>query len=214
MALQDIGAPRPGSLGRISAIPCGNRVKEPVKTLAELIFTIDVTCLLVLLAGAVWSVALPERRIWPPPGRRSWQYALTWVLFYAVFAANAALLVLDWNSWRFAGPLRWIVGLPVALLGGLLVSWGIATLGVRNTSGVAERFVSTGPYRFTRNPQYLGDALLFLGLSIVANSLLLWVTHALLVLVFAVTPLAEEPWLEGRYGEAYEAYERRTPRFL
>ena len=71
-----------------------------------------------------------------------------------------------------------------------------------------------GPYRFTRNPQYLGNNVLFLGLSIIANSELLWVTHALLALVFIITPLSEEVWLKEQYGEEYERYRRDTPRFL
>jgi hypothetical protein len=35
--------------------------------LLELLFTADVIILTVLLVGTVWSVAFPERRIWPPP---------------------------------------------------------------------------------------------------------------------------------------------------
>jgi len=100
------------------------------------------------------------------------------------------------------------------LLGALLAAWGIATLGARNTSGLADGFVSTGPYKFTRNPQYVGDMILFVGLSVVANSLYLWIAHILLVLVFLVTPLAEEMWLEEQYGGAYVSYKRGTAWFL
>ncbi len=183
-------------------------------TLADLLFTADVIILLVLLMGAVWSVALPEKRIWPPPQKRSWQYMLTWACFYLVFLFNAVLLVLDWNSWLFQSEIRLILGIPLALIGALLVSWGGATLGVRNTSGLKEGFVSSGPYRFTRNPQYLGDMVLFVGLSVIANSLYLWITHALIILVFTVVPLAEETWLEEQYGEAYREYKGRISRFL
>ena len=186
----------------------------PTHDLSELLFTVDVIILIVLLMGAVWSVAFPDTRIWPPPQRRSWQYMLTWACFYSVFALNTALLVLDWNSWIFSNKLRLIVGIPLALIGGLLVSWGVATLGVRNTSGLKESFVSSGPYRFTRNPQYLGDIILFVGLSVIANSLFLWITHALIILILAAAPLAQELWLEDQYGQAYEEYKRGTSRFL
>ena len=119
----------------------------------------------------------------------------------------------DWNSWVFAGNLRFLLGIPLALLGGLLAIWGIATIGWKN-SRLREGFAASGPYRFTRNPQYLGDNVLFLGLSIIANSQLLWVTHALLALVFIITPLSEEVWLKEQYGEEYERYRRESPRFL
>ena len=66
---------------------------------------------------------------------------------------------------------------------------------------------------FTRNPQYVGNVILFVGASLVANSLLLWITHALLSLVFVLAPILEERWLEEQYGAAYRAYRRATPRF-
>jgi protein-S-isoprenylcysteine O-methyltransferase Ste14 len=180
----------------------------------EVLFWADVIILMAMLFGATWSVAFPARRIWPPPGRSSWQYRLTWIGFILVFGFNAALFALDWNSWLFESELRFIIGAPIALLGALLVGWGMATLGARNTSGLADGFVAAGPYRFTRNPQYLGDMVLFVGLSVVANSLHLWIAHILLILVFLVTPLAEEMWLEEQYGDAYLKYRRGTARFL
>ena len=182
--------------------------------LIRVLFTIDLVALFLLLAGIVWSVVRPDRRIWPPPGRRSWQYVVTWVGFFAACGLNACLLFLDWNSWVFAGNLRFLLAIPLALLGGLLAIWGVATIGLKNSWGLRDGFLASGPYRFTRNPQYLGDNVLFLGLSIIANSELLWVTHGLLALVFIITPLSEEVWLKEQYGEEYERYRRDTPRFL
>ena len=178
------------------------------------IFFFDVFLLFVLLLGAVWSIASPDRRIWPPSRRVSWQYRITWVCFYLIFAMNAFLFVFDWDSWIFHGLHRLIVGIPIALLGALLVTWGIITLGAKNTSGLSDRFVTNGPYTFTRNPQYLGDNILFFGLSIIANSELLWITHILLILIFLITPLTEEPWLEEQYGQEYIHYKQTTSRFL
>lgn len=146
---------------------------DGVRGITAVVFAADVATLLVLLAGAVWSVIRPERRIWPPPGRRSWQYVLIWTCTVAAAGFSAALLFLDWNSWVFTGGIRFLVGVPIALLGGLLALWGVATIGWRNSSGVRDGFIPAGPYRFTRNPQYVGDAALLLGLGIVANSALL-----------------------------------------
>ena len=178
------------------------------------LFAIDVVILLILLTGATWSVAFPDRRIWPPPYKLSWQHSLTWACFYVVFGINIALVFLDWNSWIFKSNLRFIIGIPVALLGGLLAAWGVVALGVKNSSGLKGGFVSSGPYRFTRNPQYVGDIILFVGVSITANSLLLWITHALLILAFVIAPATEEPWLEDQYGQVYHEYRRGVPRFF
>lgn len=178
------------------------------------LFSLDIVVLMVLLAGILWSVAYPAKRIWPPPGKSSWQYRLAWTLFYLVFGLNGLLLVLDWNNWIFSSWLRFIAGIPLGLIGGSLLIWGIRTLGVINTSGVSDGFIKDGPYRFTRNPQYLGDMLLFLGLSILANSLYLWIAHFLLILIFVITPLSEEDWLRVQYGDSYQSYLEGTSRFI
>ena len=180
----------------------------------KILFGVAVAILIASLAGAVWSAAVPARRIWPPPGRRSWQYFLTWAGFCAVCGINLLLLLVHWNSWVFQSPLRFVVGIPLALLGGMLAVWGMVTVGWKNTSGLKGGFVSDGPYRFTRNPQYVGDIVFFIGVGVIANSVFLWIAHLLLALVFVVAPLTEEPWLEEQYGNAYREYRGRVPRFL
>lgn len=182
--------------------------------MSNILFGVAVVILVAALAGAVWSIAVPERRLWPPASRRSWPYVLNWTGFYVVCAINVLLLLMHWNSWVFPTPLRFVAGVPLVVLGGLLALWGMVAAGWRNTSGLRDGFVSSGPYRFSRNPQYVGDIILFVGVSVIANSLLLWITHLLLALLFLVAPLAEEPWLEEQYGEAYREYRGRVRRFL
>ncbi len=177
------------------------------------LFAIDVAILIVSLAGVLWSISVPDKRIWPPPGRPSWQWVLTWTCYSAVCGLNVALLFLDWNAWRFPSDLRFVAGIPLALLGGLIAGWGIVNLGGNNTAGLKGGFVLAGPYRFTRNPQYVGDVMIFVGVSLIANSLFLWVTHALLSFVLVLAAIAEERWLEQQYGQAYREYRRATPRF-
>lgn len=64
------------------------------------LFGVAVVISIVVLAGAVWSVVVPGKRLWPPPGRRSWQYLLTWVGFYAVCATHLLL-----SLWFVVAPL-------------------------------------------------------------------------------------------------------------
>ena len=119
---------------------------------------VNIIVIFVLLATVIWSAVRPDHRIWPPPERRSWQYFLTWIGWCAACALNACLLLLDWNSWIFGGSLRFLLGIPLTLLGGLLALWGIRTIGWTNSTGVKDGFLPAGPYRFTRNPQYVGDS--------------------------------------------------------
>ena len=180
----------------------------------NLIFVLDVTINYILLAGAAWSIVKPQTRIWPPPKKGSWQHVVTWILFCLAFSAMGILVVVDWNTWVLPNEIRYFIGLPSIAFGTFLVSWGIAALGVANTSGLRDRFVMAGPYRHTRNPQYLGDIILFVGISLLSNSLFVIVGHLLIIGVFLLTPLCEEVWLEEQYGDNYLQYKSQTPRFL
>jgi len=162
----------------------------------------------------VISVVRPTLRIWPPPGRDSWQYRLVWTLTGLCSVGLIAVGMLHWNTFFFSHWFRIPVG-AILIVGGLaLALWGVRVLGVSATSGLQDSLVEVGPYRFMRNPQYLGDIVLLFGWGILANSLRAWVLCVVAMTWFALAPLTEEPWLRKQYGEAYDAYRQRVPRFL
>ncbi len=179
-----------------------------------LLFYANILVNYALLAGVIYSIAYPAKRIWPPPQKRSWQYTATWFLFYITIALDLTLSFLTWDTWSIPFELRLFLGVPVSVVGGMLVTWGIYTLGLSNTYGIGHGFVSNGPYQFTRNPQYLGDIILFTGLSLVVNSLYVAIPLLLLSITFFITPLAEESWLYEQYGEEYNKYRRDISRFI
>ncbi len=75
--------------------------------------------------------------------------------------------------------------------------------------------VFTGPYRFTRNPMYLGLALLQAGLAMATNTL--WPLLTLVPVVVAVRRLIidrEERYLGAKFGDEYRAYQARVRRWL
>jgi protein-S-isoprenylcysteine O-methyltransferase Ste14 len=76
-------------------------------------------------------------------------------------------------------------------------------------------FVTTGPYRYTRNPDYIGQTLTYVGIAIVANS---WWPLFLLPLVLLVVQRGvvrrEERYLEVKFGQEYRDYMARVPRWL
>ena len=167
----------------------------------------------ILLAGALWCLAFPARRIYPMTSPNAWYYAM-WALFGFIFVTNPVFVLLDWNTGLWASPLRfWLAG-PLVILGGGLVSWGMATLGSKRTSGLVDGLIAEGPYLFTRNPQYVGDLLLFVGVIVFSNSAVVAVTHLFTALVLLVGPIIEEPWLEEHYGDAYVGYRKNVPRYL
>jgi protein-S-isoprenylcysteine O-methyltransferase Ste14 len=75
--------------------------------------------------------------------------------------------------------------------------------------------IREGPYRFTRNPMYVGLTLLQVGLGVAADDLwiALFAVPALLV-VHYIAVLAEEKYLVERFGEPYAAYRARVRRYV
>lgn len=100
------------------------------------------------------------------------------------------------------------------VLGAALVAWGIATLSWAQALGEPRALVTHGPYRFTRNPQYLGDLVLVTGFVVFTGSPLALAVAIPVALALVLFPWTEEPWLAGRFGAPYVAYCRRVPRFL
>ena len=124
---------------------------------------------------------------------------------------------LGWMSFSSAVPAVIIVASVVAALGALLRVWGTAYLGpatVQSFSMKAGAVVADGPYRYVRNPLYLG-----LWFMVAALAFLMPPSGALfsvvLITIFIVRlTLGEEVFLAARLGEPYQAYLRSIPRFL
>jgi protein-S-isoprenylcysteine O-methyltransferase Ste14 len=75
--------------------------------------------------------------------------------------------------------------------------------------------VAAGPYRFTRNPMYLGMALLYVGLALWVGSL--WPLLLLPVALWTVQRFVitrEESYLEGKFGDEYRQYKNQVRRWI
>ena len=131
-------------------------------------------------------------------------------------------LALDWLM-----PLSFVpAAVPARGLGALifalalaLFAWAIATM-TRAGSNVptslpTTTIVDAGPYRFTRNPIYLGMVLGLIGLAIAFNSLWLLLTLAPFAVVIRHGVVArEEAYLERKFGDVYRRYRSRVRRWL
>jgi protein-S-isoprenylcysteine O-methyltransferase Ste14 len=141
---------------------------------------------------------------------------LAWV--FAVIAG----LVLDWLV-----PLRFLPpNLPAGLLGAIvfvlalaLFGWAIVTItnAGSNVPGnlPTTTIVENGPYRFTRNPIYLGMFLGLIGLALAFDTfwlLIMLVAFALLIRYAVVA--REEAYLERKFGGVYRGYCTRVRRWL
>ena len=140
-------------------------------------------------------------------------------LLYVV--ALGAGLLLNWAAPRtlLSSSLRCWMGGALVVLGLGITGWG-RTLMARAGTNVnpfqpTTALVTTGPFRFSRNPLYVGLTLAYLGGALLTNSV--WVL-ALLVPVLLVMHYGvvhrEERYLEAKFGDAYRAYRARVRRYL
>jgi protein-S-isoprenylcysteine O-methyltransferase Ste14 len=163
----------------------------------------------------VLTIKLPGFRFWPPPQVRSWQFFISWLVASLVVVNFLILGLLDFDSFVLSSLMQRLpFAMGIWVIGSIIGGWAFITFGLRNTIGVDDKLITNGPYRFTRNPQYIGDSLNIIGYMVLTNSWMVWCIGILGVLLNLLAPYTEEPWLEERYGERYLAYKHSVPRFI
>ena len=161
------------------------------------------------------TIKLPRFRFWPPPKPRSWQFFVSWSIASLVMVNFLLLGILDYDSFYLPQlNQRLPYALCLIVIGSIIGSWAFLTAGLKNTIGVDDELITRGPYKYSRNPQYLGDSINILGFFVLSNSWMILIIGILGISLNLLAPFLEEPWLEECYGEHYAEYKRRVPRFL
>jgi len=113
-----------------------------------------------------------------------------------------------------------VPGIVVAIAGALLGGWCVALFVTRGRGTPAPfdpplEFVATGPYRFVRNPMYIGGFGVLLGVGLVLRSpSIVALAGAFLLLFHLFVVLYEEHALAARFGEPYRRYRAQVHRWL
>lgn len=119
--------------------------------------------------------------------------------------------------------LPWFIQLPLGLVlfaGGMyLMAWAKAALKKHHTTVFTQKpvheIVTDGPYRYTRNPIYLGGAAAFLGLAVALDNYWMILILPLLLYVIDRHVIAEEErYLEAKFGPVYTDFHDSAPRWL
>jgi len=152
-------------------------------------------------------------------------------------AATAQVIIRPPIAWAlavFAGfALDWLEPLPflpddmpagwpgaiVFVLGLALAVWAMDTMTKAGSNVPTDRpttaIVESGPYRFTRNPIYVGMFGALIGLAIAFDTLWMLATLVPFALVIRYGVVArEEAYLERKFGDVYRGYRRRVRRWL
>ena len=115
-------------------------------------------------------------------------------------------------------PAGWL-GAMVFVLALALFAWAIVTITRAGSNVPTNRptttIVESGPYRFTRNPIYLGMFLSLIGLAIAFDNLWLLMMLVPFALIIRYGVVArEEAYLERKFGDVYRGYRSRVRRWL
>ena len=154
------------------------------------------------------SDSRPSAFPWPP------------VLLVAAIAAGSVLRRLYPLAWPGLDdlPAR-LIGYGVGAGGVALMIWGLGTLAVARTNvwphRRADHLVTAGPFRIWRNPIYMGEVLILLGLAQATYNVWFAILAPLFALaVYKLAILPEEAHLEARFGDTYLDYKNQTRRWF
>jgi len=121
-------------------------------------------------------------------------------------------------SFTFPKVLEWI-GYALVLIGlGLTISAASGLMRARTTldpHGSVSNIVTSGPYRFSRNPIYLGFLCLLIGFPFIFRNYWGLILSPLLIVTMNMLVIQhEEAYLEKKFGETYTSYKSRVRRWL
>jgi protein-S-isoprenylcysteine O-methyltransferase Ste14 len=168
-----------------------------------------------LTATTLWSILVPERRLWPPRNPKpNWIQRIGGIVGPGTNFVLVAVNLLGWDSLGLAAGLRLPVGALLLAAGAYLALGGVFTLGTTQTYGGEGPLVARGPYRFSRNPQYVGALLAYFGIALLCNSTEGLLGALLMTPWLLLMPFAEEPWLREKLGQPYEEYAADVRRYL
>jgi protein-S-isoprenylcysteine O-methyltransferase Ste14 len=154
-------------------------------------------------------------------------FVLVRAITYAAFFIGFVLLYLPGRFLAWSGIVRpavigppQVAGMIMVTIGTAIALWCVFTFvfigkGTPAPFDPPRKLVIRGPYRFVRNPMYIGAEMTLAGAALYYESLSIFIYACLFLLIthlFVV--LYEEPTLRRTFGDEYEAYFRRVRRWL
>ena len=138
-------------------------------------------------------------------------YGALFISFWPLFAPK------KFGSCYYIWPIS--IGLFVTCLGqlirGLTIGLAYIVRGGKEGKPYAEGLVTEGIFNHCRNPLYVGNILMLLGIGILANS---WVYVAIVIplflFIYQAIVLAEENFLRGKFGQRFDEYCKKVNRWF
>lgn len=183
--------------------------------IANLAFALSLMSIGVIFGLSLASLLRKSQMFFPPPSTRSWQSKVFLLLFRGFLYPFIGLSLIAFTSSETPYHLfSLIIG------GGLLLTgFGLAfhitfKMGWGKAFGDSGGLVTTGWFRYSRNPVYVATWVAMVGWAILVPDWKIWILLALWASLYLFAPYFEEPWLEAQYGTAYTEYKNTVPRFF
>ena len=177
---------------------------------------------IVLTAGLIWLAGAPVivhrvKQEYERDGAISdstvWAVWLSYGLLAGAVIAAAAFGVWPLGLGSTASL---ALGLPMLAIGIAIDAAGVASMGslARMNGQDADRLITEGAFRYSRNPQNVGIVIAGIGVALLGDSGLALSLVLASIVVFRIYLVFEERHLERIFGEEFRRYKGRTPRWL
>jgi len=113
-----------------------------------------------------------------------------------------------------------LLGALGVCLGEAIRFWGVSIAGseTRTTGNVGGTYLITnGPFAYVRNPLYVGNMVMYVGIGIMSMAMFPWLLLVAMVwfyMQYSLIVTSEEEYLTERFGAAYAEYRKNVRRFL
>lgn len=140
---------------------------------------------------------------------------LFWIFIIAEVVLNYLLPVREIISFPYI-----LFGIPLILFG-LYLNWVWIAIRFRkekttlDPNKIPAKFITDGPFRFTRNPTYLGMALTFIGIAVLLGSISPFLIPIIFIILINETTIKkEEKNMEKKFGKRYLNYKKSVRRWI
>ncbi|NBV29650.1 isoprenylcysteine carboxylmethyltransferase family protein [bacterium] len=117
------------------------------------------------------------------------------------------------NGLHNSGAIIFVIGFVIMV--SCIISFAVKGRGTLSPADPTKKLVTTGLYKFSRNPMYVGVTLILIGEAIFFQSVVLLIYSLSIFIAFNIfTILVEEPRLRNNFGEEYKKYCDKVRRWI
>ena len=168
-------------------------------------FRFRIIIILLLYTLGFWAPWTWTAGHYGPPSTTAWLVIPTLLSRWGWMRLDQASLLVTWLAIAFG------------VAGAALRVWGTAYLSasvVHSSAMHGDQVMASGPYRYLRNPLYLGSYLLGLSIAILMPPSGAVVFAVLIGVFYFRLILGEEAFLAGQAGDSYLTYKKQVPRLI